>query len=509
LPAAKGFVANSFYSGLTPTEFFFHTMAGREGLVDTAVKTAETGYMQRRLVKSLEDLCSQYDLTVRSSTGDIIQFIYGGDGLATAAMEGKDEPLEFKRVLDNIRAVHRSRGEPALSKNELVLTAESIMKKSEFLCGQDSFLQEIKKFIQSMSEKIKKTRDKYGINDNGTTEPRVLYQLDRITPTQLEKFLETCREKYMRAQMEPGSAVGALCAQSIGEPGTQMTLKTFHFAGVASMNITLGVPRIKEIINASKAISTPIITAHLDTDGDPDFARLVKGRIEKTLLGEISEYIEEVFLPDDCFILVKLSLERIRLLRLEVVVQGIPEVSRAVIHIDEQSGKEKYKLLVEGDNLRAVMATHGVKGTRTTSNNTYEVEKTLGIEAARTTIINEIQYTMVNHGMSIDRRHVMLLSDLMTYKGEVLGITRFGLAKMKESVLMLASFEKTADHLFDAAYFGQKDSVCGVSECIIMGIPMNIGTGLFKLLHKADKEASPARRPLIFDNPDFHVTLTT
>lgn len=128
-------MADSFYSGLTPTEFFFHTMAGREGLVDTAVKTAETGYMQvtappeappstslfpapndralrassllpllqRRLVKSLEDLCSQYDLTVRSATGDIIQFIYGGDGLDPAAMEGKDEPLEFKRVLDNIR----------------------------------------------------------------------------------------------------------------------------------------------------------------------------------------------------------------------------------------------------------------------------------------------------------------------------------------------------------------------------------------------------------------------
>uniref|UniRef100_A0AAR2M374 DNA-directed RNA polymerase n=1 Tax=Pygocentrus nattereri TaxID=42514 RepID=A0AAR2M374_PYGNA len=144
-----------------------------------------------------------------------------------------------------------------------------------------------------------------------------------------------------------------------------------------------------------------------------------------------------------------------------VVVQGIPEVARAVIHIDEQSGRQKFKLLVEGDNLRAVMATHGVNGNRTTSNNTYEVEKTLGIEAARMTIINEIQYTMVNHGMSIDRRHVMLLADLMSYKGEILGITRFGLAKMKESVLMLASFEKTADHLFDAAYFGQKDSVCG------------------------------------------------
>ncbi|XP_071250702.1 DNA-directed RNA polymerase III subunit RPC1 isoform X1 [Salvelinus alpinus] len=576
LPAAKGFVADSFYSGLTPTEFFFHTMAGREGLVDTAVKTAETGYMQRRLVKSLEDLCSQYDLTVRSSTGDIIQFVYGGDGLDPAAMEGKDEPLEFNRVLDNIRSVHTCSEQPALSKNELVLTAESIMKRSDFKCCRDSFLEaltdtgsekymeEIKKFIKATSEKIKKTRDKYGINDNGTTEPRVLYQLDRITPSQLEKFLETCRDKYMRAQMEPGSAVGALCAQSIGEPGTQMTLKTFHFAGVASMNITLGVPRIKEIINASKNISTPIISAHLDVDDDADFGRLVKGRIEKTLLGEISEYIEEVFLPDDCFILVKLSLERIRLLRLEVnaetvrysicmsklrvkpgdiavhgeavvcvsprenskssmyyvlqslkdnlpkvVVQGIPEVSRAVIHIDEQTGKNKYKLLVEGDNLRSVMATHGVNGNRTTSNNTYEVEKTLGIEAARSTIINEIQYTMVNHGMSIDRRHVMLLADLMSYKGEILGITRFGLAKMKESVLMLASFEKTADHLFDAAYFGQKDSVCGVSECIIMGIPMNIGTGLFKLLHKADKDPTPPRRPLLFDSAEFHIPLVT
>uniref|UniRef100_A0AAZ3Q862 DNA-directed RNA polymerase subunit n=1 Tax=Oncorhynchus tshawytscha TaxID=74940 RepID=A0AAZ3Q862_ONCTS len=310
LPAAKGFVADSFYSGLTPTEFFFHTMAGREGLVDTAVKTAETGYMQRRLVKSLEDLCSQYDLTVRSSTGDIIQF-------------GKDEPLEFNRVLDNIRSVHTCSEQPALSKNELVLTAESIMKRSDFKCCRDSFLEEIKKFIKATSEKIKKTRDKYGINDNGTTEPRVLYQLDRITPSQLEKFLETCRDKYMRAQMEPGSAVGALCAQSIGEPGTQMTLKTFHFAGVASMNITLGVPRIKEIINASKNISTPIISAHLDVDDDADFGRLVKGRIEKTLLGEISEYIEEVFLPDDCFILVKLSLERIRLLRLEVNAETV------------------------------------------------------------------------------------------------------------------------------------------------------------------------------------------
>jgi DNA-directed RNA polymerase III subunit RPC1 len=115
-----------------------------------------------------------------------------------------------------------------------------------------------------------------------------------------------------------------------------------------------------------------------------------------------------------------------------------------------------------------------------------EVEQVLGIEAARTTIINQIQYTMSKHGMTIDRRHVMLLADTMTFKGEVLGITRFGVAKMKDSVLMLASFEKTTDHLFDAALYGKKDEINGVSECIIMGIPMPIGTGQFDLLYDVE-----------------------
>ena len=114
---------------------------------------------------------------------------------------------------------------------------------------------------------------------------------------------------------DAGTAVGAVAAQSIGEPGTQMTLKTFHFAGVASMNITLGVPRIKEIINASKKISTPIVTATLERDDDVEFARVVKGRVEITTLGEVSEYFEEVFLPDACFMLIKLDLGRIRLLK--------------------------------------------------------------------------------------------------------------------------------------------------------------------------------------------------
>ncbi|XP_070543488.1 DNA-directed RNA polymerase III subunit RPC1-like [Ptychodera flava] len=561
-PAAKGFVRNSFYSGLTPSEFFFHTMAGREGLVDTAVKTAETGYMQRRLVKSLEDLVSHYDTTVRNSQNDIVQFQYGGDGLDPAAMEGKEKPVDFNRVLEHIKAKFSSRKEKALSSKSIQDKVSGVLNSPDFNLVSSEFKTELRDFSDKLCESVKACREAYGLEEE-ETEPNVGYQLKRITATQLVEFLELCKEKYMHARIEPGTAVGAVGAQSIGEPGTQMTLKTFHFAGVASMNITLGVPRIKEIINASKNISTPIITAHLEIDDDPEFARIVKGRIEKTLLGEVSEYIEEVFLADECFILIKLHLERIKLLKLEVnsetirqsiihsklrikpqdidlhgdslilvhpvesskssmyyvlqslkeslpsvVIQGVPSVTRAVIHIDEQKGKEKYKLLVEGDNLQAVIATRGVKGTHTTSNNTAEAEKTLGIEAARQTIINEIQYTMVSHGMSIDHRHIMLLADLMAYKGEVLGITRFGLAKMKESVLMLASFEKTADHLFDASYYGQKDAINGVSECIIMGIPMTIGTGLFKLLHKSEKNPNPPKRSLIFDQDEFHTPVS-
>lgn len=238
------------------------------------------------------------------------------------------------------------------------------------------------------------------------------------------------------------------------------------------MNITLGVPRIKEIINAVKIPSTPLITAGLTNEYDPDFARQVKGRIEKTYLGQVSQYIEEVYESDDCYLLIKLDLDRIRLLKLEInamsiidsivqdkkmkkvkynqlalnssdtitlhvsdtlkgnmyytikrykeilphiVVKGISSVDRAVITVDEKEGK-RHKLFVEGEGMRDVMGTQGVNASETTSNNTMEVYRCLGIEAARTTIINEIVYTMASHGIGLDVRHVMLLADLMTYK---------------------------------------------------------------------------------------------
>ena len=133
------------------------------------------------------------------------------------------------------------------------------------------------------------------------------------------------------------------------------------------------------------------------------------------------------------------ELQRLLTAMHDVVVAGLANVSRAVIAVDDSAGPPKYKLCVEGSGLRDVMATYGVIGARTKSNNILEVYTTLGIEAARTTIMNEITDVMEGHGMSVDHRHIMLLASQMTSRGEVLGITRHGLAKMRESVFNLAS----------------------------------------------------------------------
>uniref|UniRef100_A0A0N4Z3L6 DNA-directed RNA polymerase subunit n=1 Tax=Parastrongyloides trichosuri TaxID=131310 RepID=A0A0N4Z3L6_PARTI len=558
-PDAKGFVGNSFYSGLTPTEFFFHTMAGREGLVDTAVKTAETGYMQRRLVKCLEDLCAAYDDTVRSSTGDIVQFKFGEDLLDPAMMESKDGSMvDFEHCLDHVKNTTPLTDDPLQYESydkvmeTFITEADKSIKRPEHQYFKKKFVEFIEKrlskhkYLYEKPWKCSKHQDKN--NDCKKCDVLTFIKINLLrsfgmSKTECINMVKLCSMKLHRAITEPGTAVGAIAATSIGEPSTQMTLKTFHFAGVASMNITQGVPRIKEIINAVKSISTPIITVTLTNDKDEKLARRVKSRIEKTTLGEVAAYIEEYITSDNCFVIVKVMPSRIRLLQLEitmdsiissicgaklpvsvksnnvrvlgksilmieapetknipanlavqylkntlkdVVIKGLPNVSRCVIHADEKKG-DSYKLLVEGTDFREVLATPEVDGRYTNFNNALYVADVLGIEAARTCIINEILSTMESHGIGLDRRHVMLLADLMTYRGEVLGITRNGLVKMKESVLLLASFEKTTDHLFEAAFFGQEDKINGVSECIIMGAPITIGTGLFKLLYKREK----------------------
>lgn len=610
-PDAKGFVANSFYSGLTATEFFFHTMGGREGLVDTAVKTAETGYMARRLMKALEDLSMQYDRTVRNSEQTIVQFSYGDDGLNPQVMEKGDRPVDYSRMTTNICGNYPDLENDGMNSEELIKSIDIELASNRFtslLPQGKQFLDETQAFFYEKAQRLavmEKEASERGIIVPGTSSIRkklaglsakkkelwiqkskdpknieyhevnqlIRDNTNRISKRQFDLIIEAALRKFAASQIEPGEAVGAVGAQSLSEPGTQMTLKTFHFAGVASMNVTLGVPRLKEIINGSSLISTPIIEARLNQSDSATSARIVKAQIEKTTLGEICHYIKEVHRNSGSYVSIKLDLETIEALHLNInashvrqsilvgtpgtgtrpqilrslkdknitindkldkikifppelkdtnkglpshkkvyfaiqalkaalpsiIVKGIPSVSRAVINEEVKDGKKNFYLLVEGYGLQDVMTCPGVDSRFCKSNHIIEMQRVLGIEAARFMISSEINYIMTAYGITVDRRHLMLLSDVMTFKGEVLGITRFGVAKMRESVLMLASFEKTTDHLFDAAVHSREDSIVGVSECIIMGVPMPIGTGLFKLVQKYDGIVSAYKKVRLLD----------
>lgn len=563
---AKGFVRNSFFSGLTPTEFLFHAISGREGLVDTAVKTAETGYMSRRLMKSLEDLSARYDDTVRNSSEIVIQFQYGEDKLDPVDMEGNAKPVHFDRTFMHSETTTFDNRDEGMLPDKIMNVCESIISveqaklvRRDLLGNELAYLdrsdhgidqyESYRDFLQSIEDYVRVKADR--LNDLASGDAVEHLQMAKIHTGKLSErtlrdFIKTCLLKYKRSHVEPGHAVGAVGAQSIGEPGTQMTLKTFHFAGVAGMSITQGVPRIKEIINASKEISTPVITCDLVNKGDLRAAQIVKGRVEKTFIRDIIFYIEEDWTDSEAYINIKIDFSTIEKLQLELTLRDIlvaikkhrrfksgdlkfrafgshirifvdqsapkgtlskteevatgadpfirlkhlkrllPDIqvlghercARAIIRTDESSTTNT--LLVEGYGLRNCMTTDGINGAKTRTNNIMEARDVLGIEAARSTIIGEIGEVMKD--MDIDPRHMQLLSDVMTYKGEVLGITRFGLAKMRDSVLQLASFEKTADHLFDAGGQGRTDLIEGVSECIIMGKSMSLGTGAMEMV---------------------------
>ncbi|CAH8459699.1 unnamed protein product [Dicrocoelium dendriticum] len=525
-PEAKGFVGNSFYSGLTPSEFFFHAMSGREGLTDTAVKTADTGYMQRRLVKFLEDLTVAYDNTVRDSRGDIVQFCYGSDGLDPLEMETEKFPVDLAKELAGIRASLPCLDEESMTPEQIDLALRAAFELDAFAGLGHTAHTEIQKFFTNSVSPAIRSWQAFCMSHSDLSPVQMRSHNERLTRTQLRIFLTRVKEKYERALVEPGTAVGALCGQSVGEPATQMTLKTFHFAGVASMNITQGVPRMREIVNAATKIKTPLISVTLIDPFSASLARQVKMAIEPTRLADISITLRQCLTPEDVYVAIELDekrmirrgitaahvalvlqqakLRKAKLSRVtysrnfvyvypadlnsletvvkaleDQVVKGIPGVARVVIQQDKDG---EHRIYVEGAKLREVMCVPGIIPERTRSNNVLEIEKVLGVEAARRVVIEELLAVMEGHGVEVNVRHVMLLADVMTNRGEIYGYQRTGMAKAKNSVLCLASFERTGDHLFEAAYHCQDDKLTGVTESIILGNPTRLGTGTFDLL---------------------------
>ncbi|ASJ11993.1 DNA-directed RNA polymerase subunit A'' [Thermococcus thioreducens] len=345
----------------------------------------------------------------------------------------------------------------------------------------------------------------------------------KLKKAEVQAIIDETVKEYQRALIEPGEAIGTVAAQSIGEPSTQMTLNTFHYAGVAEINVTLGLPRIIEIVDARKNPSTPIMTVYLDEKHryDREKALEVARRIEGTTLENLAretsiDILNFEFIVDiDPERLEKagLDMERIQkklessfksaefevdgytvimrpkkvgklsdLRRLAEKVKkhrlkGLSGVGKTIIR---KEGDE-YVIYTEGSNFKQILKVPGVDPTRTRTNNIHEIAEVLGIEAARNAIIEEIVNTMREQGLEVDVRHIMLVADMMTLDGVILPIGRHGIVGEKASVLARAAFEITTQHLFEAAERGEVDPLNGVVENVLIGQPVPVGTGIVKL----------------------------
>jgi DNA-directed RNA polymerase II subunit RPB1 len=375
-PESRGFVENSYLRGLSPQEFFFHAMGGREGLIDTACKTAETGYIQRRLVKAMETVMARYDGTLRTSGGNIVQFLYGEDGMDAVWIErqqfnlltlakreleqrykldtsdpdfDKDaqglpflepaiadecrhdpevqmlfdkelETLKEEQVILRVVMANREAGRnsdpSSYAPGNVQRAINSATRQFRIDKSQPSDLhpKDVARKVDALLDRLVVVtgRDNLSVEaqTNATTLYRILIRSSlsckrvlmeyRFSEAALDWVIGEIDTRFHQAKVNPGEMAGVLAAQSIGEPATQMTLNTFHYAGVSAKNVTLGVPRLKEIINVAKTVKTPSLSIYLqeEVSGDPDVASLVHSLIEYTVLGDIVKMTEIFYDPD-------------------------------------------------------------------------------------------------------------------------------------------------------------------------------------------------------------------
>jgi DNA-directed RNA polymerase II subunit RPB1 len=659
-PEARGFVKNSFISGLKPHEVFFHAMGGREGLIDTAVKTSETGYIQRRLVKAMEDSKIHYDNTVRTADGTIIQYIYGEDGMDGCKIE--------VQIIDSI---YKNNIELDLEYNlkktdniEIHVTEEvlkSITTDTYNRCNEhfEKIIDDKLFLIKKIFNYEKKNVINYpipfrriittahnrllSINIEGVkTDLSPDYILDGINKIESKLFIKNLNqgmrflhillrlylnpkklifqyhftkeifdyivvqiiEYFNQAIAQPGEMVGIIAAQTIGELGTQMTLDSFHVSGTAAaVKATSGVPRLKEILSATKKTKTPTLIIYMKNDiscvinpiknsngdfNDPridatkDHAMNIKNSIEITKLSDILEYSEiywdngeyyetnieedqgimniykefeelngsscrarssspwvlrlvfnkqkmvsyrlkmiDIYTKlnsaydkyidcvysddnaDECVFRIKLTelalkdgdeIATIKAIEHNIVHQillkgykGIKKVSlnkkKYTRYNDETNNFDdvlEWVLDTDGTNLIELLANPNIDSTRTISNDIREIYDTLGIEAARNALYKEL-VAVTNEG-SMNYRHMSLLIDTMTYKGQLMSIDRHGINRGDIGPLAKSSFEETTDMLINASIFAEYDKVNGVSANVMLGQQPPCGTGDSKIL---------------------------
>jgi len=361
---------------------------------------------------------------------------------------------------------------------------------------------------------------------------KLLLELEEQCPaSKLKKAVKKLYEEYVNSKIDAGESVGLIAAESIGEPGTQMTLNTFHFAGVAEMNITMGLPRIIEILDGRKEITTPMMEIYLKSPHNKgEGIKELALEIKETLLGElVKEFSINIV---DLKIEIKLNEDKLKELKLtkNSIIKSIEKLFAKKVNVkekdniievklkgkDEKSLNELYKLkedlkeasvsgikdikqvlpikrkdeyliITAGSNLKKILELDFVDKNRTTTNDIDEISKTLGIEAARQAIIDELLKVIEAQGLNVDVRHIMLVADTMCVSGVIKGITRYGVVSEKSSVLARASFETPIKHIIDAALTGEVDYLNSVVENVMLNQSVPLGTGLPGLITKIIK----------------------
>ncbi len=342
-----------------------------------------------------------------------------------------------------------------------------------------------------------------------------------LSKKETEELLKIAEEYYKEHQVDPWEAAGVVAAQSLGEPATQATLRTFHMAGSAEVSVASGMDRILEIVDGLKKIQTPVMYVYLNPPYNKDekkareFARSLEEitvadiavvkedfvkktieivfnrkeierrgvdikaavkKIEAKAKGEFDEknYVYRIKLPKDMTLMkirkLAQSLERLQ-------ISGIKGIKRALV---KKEGEE-FIITTSGTNLKTILKKKEVDHTRTYSNNIHEVAEVLGIEAARYLIIEELYRAYMGANLLVDKRHLALVADAMTAKGVIMPIGRTGIAGKKGSVLARAAFEEANKHLVEASVWNEVDHLKGIVENLIVGLPIKAGTGRVKL----------------------------
>jgi DNA-directed RNA polymerase subunit A" len=369
-----------------------------------------------------------------------------------------------------------------------------------------------RRIYDELIEKLKSTTEKHG-----------------LSPDEAAKIIDYVLYEYEYNMVEPGEPVGTVAAQSIGEPGTQMTLRTFHYAGIREFNVTLGLPRFIELVDARREPSTPIMHVYLDdehrfdenkakqvarqieftrvvnvaSEVDIDLVNLrfiirldpvmledkgvtveqVKKALEKTKLGKVEQDPNDpltLYIPievSEGFSIIDLQKKREKILNAKI--KGIRKIRRVIIQSQQlPDGRTEYFLVTEGSNLKEVLEVPGVDPRRVYTNNIHEIEEVLGIEAARLALIREMKDVLDEQGLDVDIRHLMIVADMMTMTGRVRQIGRHGVSGEKPSPLARAAFEMTTQNLYAAAVSGEVDKLLGVTETVIVGGVIRVGTGI-------------------------------